>query len=57
MEKAVSLVGLDRELCNYHLKNNYSKKDNLYCYQPDRAQIAHFYSSMADHFYHNKLKE
>ena len=43
-------------MCNYHLRNNYSKKDNLFCYQPDRTQIAHFYSSMAENFYQRNLR-
>jgi hypothetical protein len=57
MEKTQSLVFLDREICEYHLKNNYSKKDNLFCYHPNRKQISDFYSSMADHFYQAKIKE
>jgi hypothetical protein len=56
MERVGSLIALDREMCNYHLKNNYSKKDNVYCYEPNKGQIAHFYSSMAEHFYQNKIK-
>lgn len=56
MERVGSLVALDREICSYHLKNNYSKKDNLYCYEPNRGQIAQFYSSMAEHFYQDHIK-
>lgn len=55
MEKSASLAALDRELCDYHLRNNYSKQDNISCYRPDRAQIRHFYRSMADHLYQHHL--
>ena len=55
MEKTASLAALDRGVCEYHLRNNYSKQDNIFCYQPSRKQIAHFYSSMADHFYQHHL--
>lgn len=57
MEKTVSLAALDRDICEYHLKNNYSKKDNIFCYQPSRKQISQFYNSMADHFYQHHIKE
>lgn len=47
---------LDKELCNYHLRNNYGKKDNLFCYKPSKKQISEFYSSMGDHFYQKNIK-
>jgi len=40
MEKSPSLVLLDREMCNYHLKNNYTRSNNLSCYQTDKKMIA-----------------
>jgi hypothetical protein len=56
MEKTPALEFLDREICNYHHKYNYTKKDDLFCYQPDKKQIANFYKSMNDHILQGKLK-
>ncbi len=56
MEKRGSLGLLDKEMCDYYARNNYSKKDEVYCYEPNRKQISEFYSSMAHHFYQAKIK-
>lgn len=56
MEKSAALGILDKQMCEYYSRNNYSKKDNVFCYEPNRKRISQFYSSMADHFYHSKIK-
>ena len=55
MEKTESLLRNDSQICQYFEKYSTGKKENFCCYDPDRRQIADFYRTMNDHFYHQKL--